>query len=283
MTTESQDLGLTSHLLLVWLSTEAVAFFFTPRPPFFPLLASFVSSHLLRDSLCTALQTRRLWIWSTGLSTQLTPSSRREAWVPGNLSVLTGRSQPAIRWTRGRGGKSYVWRLFPWRTLKISTYSVHDNRYFADWIKLCPGLSKNSEDGNSCPKSHKAARFGWGCGKSGQHWDWDYYDEAHGFASENWCFRRPEWTERIAVKVCSCSPQRQNKSILSFLAPPCRPRPSWINYPGKSAAVRLSGFLPYHRHYSPPPINCPDRFVPPGLSSGSATSAVINGAGPDGC
>ncbi len=46
---------------LVWLSTEAVAFF-TPRPPFFSLLASFVSSHLLRDSLCTALQTRRLWI-----------------------------------------------------------------------------------------------------------------------------------------------------------------------------------------------------------------------------
>ncbi len=36
--------------------------FFTPRPPFFSLLASFVSSHLLRDSLCTALQTRRLWI-----------------------------------------------------------------------------------------------------------------------------------------------------------------------------------------------------------------------------
>ncbi len=27
----------------------------------------------------------------------------------------------------------------------------------------------------------------------------------------------------------------------------------------------------------------PDRFVPPGLLSGSATSAVINGAGPDGC
>ncbi len=40
------------------------------------------------------------------------------------------------------------------------------------------------------------------------------------------------------------------------------------NYPGKSAAVGLSCSLPYHRHYSPPPINCPDRFVPPGLSSG---------------
>ncbi len=110
-----------SNYVLVWLSTEAVAFF-TPSPPFFSLLASFVSSHL--DSLCTALQTRRLWIWSTGLSVQLTPSSQREVWVLGNLFVLTGRSQPAIRGMRGRGGKSYVWRLFPWRTLKISTYSV---------------------------------------------------------------------------------------------------------------------------------------------------------------
>ncbi len=58
-----------------------------------------------------------------------------------------------------------------WRYLPIR---YHDNRYFADWIRLCPGLSKNLEDRNSCPKSHKAARFGWSCGKSGQHWDWDY-------------------------------------------------------------------------------------------------------------
>ncbi len=34
-----------------------------------------------------------------------------------------------------------------------------NNRYFADWIRLCPGLSKNSENGNSCPKPHKAARY----------------------------------------------------------------------------------------------------------------------------
>ncbi len=32
----------------------------------------------------------------------------------------------------------------------------HDNRSSADWIRLCPGLSKNSENGNSCPKPHKA-------------------------------------------------------------------------------------------------------------------------------
>ncbi len=112
-----------NHIFLVWLSTEAVAFL-SPSFPYFPCLPLFVSSHLLRDSLCTALQTRRLWIWSTGLSVQLTPSSQREVWVLGNMFVLTGRSQPAIRGMHGRGGKSYVWRLFPWRTLKISTYSV---------------------------------------------------------------------------------------------------------------------------------------------------------------
>ncbi len=87
---------------------EAVAFF-TPRPrPYFPcLLSCLVSSHLLRDSLCTALQTEKLWIWSTGLSTQLTPSSWREAWVRGNLTALTERSQLATRWTRGRGGEEF--------------------------------------------------------------------------------------------------------------------------------------------------------------------------------
>ncbi len=35
----------------------------------------------------------------------------------------------------------------------------HDNRSSADWIRLCPGLSNNSENGNSCPKPHKAARL----------------------------------------------------------------------------------------------------------------------------
>ncbi len=58
------------------------------------------------------------------LVSQLTPSSRREAWVPGNLSAPTGRSQPATRWTRGRGGESCVLRLFPWRTLKIYLFGT---------------------------------------------------------------------------------------------------------------------------------------------------------------
>ncbi len=63
------------------------------------------------------------------------------------------------------------------------------------------------------------------------------------------------------MKVCSCSPQRHNNSILSFLAPPYRHSLGqgrcWISYPGKSAAAGLSCSLPYHRHYSPPPIKLP--------------------------
>ncbi len=62
------------------------------------------------------------------------------------------------------------------------------------------------------------------------------------------------------MKACSCSSQRQNKSILSFLAPPYQPASAKAmldNYPGKSTAVRLSCSLPDYRHYSPPPINCP--------------------------
>ncbi len=123
--------------------------FHSPSSLIFPACSP-VLSDLLRDSLCTALQTEKLWIWSTGLSTLLTPS----------------------------------WRYLPIRN--------HDNRSSADWIRLCPGLSKNSEDGNSCSKPHKAARLDWSCGKSGQHWDWDYQSQygfyqgvAHGFTKEN--------------------------------------------------------------------------------------------------
>ncbi len=50
---------------------------------------------LVRDSLCTALQTKILWInWSLN-------AIDTETWVSGNLSALTERSQPAIRWRVG--------------------------------------------------------------------------------------------------------------------------------------------------------------------------------------
>ncbi len=51
---------------------------------------------LVRDSLCTALQTKILWInWS------LNAIDTIETWVSGNLTALTERSQPAIRWRVG--------------------------------------------------------------------------------------------------------------------------------------------------------------------------------------
>ncbi len=64
--------------------------------------------------------------------------------------------------------------------------------YFADWIRLCPGLSKNSEDGNSCPKPHKAARMIEAVGRAVSIetetiisiWD-STQGEAHGFTKEN--------------------------------------------------------------------------------------------------
>ncbi len=58
-----------------------------------------------------------------------------------------------------------------WRYLPIRN---HDNRSSADWIKLCPGLSKNSEKWEQLSKPHKAAHHDWSSGKNGQHWDWDY-------------------------------------------------------------------------------------------------------------
>ncbi len=136
--------------------------------PVLTLIFSALLPCLVRDSLCTALQTKILWInWS------LNAIDTIETWVSGNLTALTERSQPAIRWRVGevanrvsggyfRGGHWYL----PIRN--------HDNRYFADWIRLCPGLSKNSENGNSCPKPPQGCPYDWSSGKSGQHWDRDY-------------------------------------------------------------------------------------------------------------
>ncbi len=89
---------------------EAVAFF-TPRPPLFSLLA--LQYCLIYWETLTALlfKLEKLCIWSTGPSTLLTPSFRQENWVPGNLPARTECSQLGIRWTRGRGGESYVLRL----------------------------------------------------------------------------------------------------------------------------------------------------------------------------
>ncbi len=105
----------------LWHSTEAVAFF-TPRPrPYFPSLPALLSRLVILERLslhCSPKLEKIMDLinWSLNAIDTI-------FWVRGNLTALTERSQLATRWTRGRDGESCVWRLFPWRTLKISTYS----------------------------------------------------------------------------------------------------------------------------------------------------------------
>ncbi len=112
--------------------------FFTPCPrPYFPCLLACLVSSIERLSLHGSPNWKIMDLINSSLNAIDT------IWVRRNM-----------------------WRYLPIRN--------HDNRYFADWIRLCPGLSKNSENGNSRLKPHKAARHVWSSGKSGQHWDWDY-------------------------------------------------------------------------------------------------------------
>ncbi len=187
-----------------------------------------------------------------------------------------------------------------WRYLPIRN---HDNRYFADWIRLCPGLSKNSENGYSCPKPHKAARHDWSSGKSGQHWDWDYspqygfyHGEAHGFAEKNW-WSRPEWTERVAVLECGYSPKQI--AILSFGSPiPALPGKVVVGNLslGKNTAVRRSCSLPHstddykllHTHtnictHFPSPHPSPPSLWNPPVWQAGLWPAPRMAAGLDGC
>ncbi len=154
-----------------------------------------------------------------------------------------------------RGGR---WGHLPFRH--------HDNRYSADWIRLYPGLSENSEDGNSCSKSHKAARFDWSCGKSGQQWDWDYkpeygyhHDETRCFGSETWWFQRSEWTKRMSCgNFAAVRPKSHNNLILSFWLPVPAPwpRPSGFTTLRERCSEDSLAPFPHYRHYSPPPFNC---------------------------
>ncbi len=123
---------------------------FSPSSPLSSLLCSLVSWETL-----SALLSKLKYYGLTGLLMQLTLSKLgfRGTWLPWRnvrSRLYDGRvGEVANRVSCGSfcGGHWYL----PIRN--------HDNRYFADWIRLCPGLSKNSENGNRCPKPHKAARM----------------------------------------------------------------------------------------------------------------------------
>ncbi len=173
----------------------------------------------------------------------------------------------------------------------------HDNRYFADWIRLCPGLSKNSEDGNICPKPHKGARLDWSCGKSGQHWDWDYQSqygfyqgEAHGFTKENVLYWRPKWTERVSWKIGMRLLAPKKKQSYLFLAPLHSGLGKAVAgiYPGRAMqwdALASSPTLQTLQTLQTLPLPRPLTsvcFEPPACQAG-LTSAGLVAAGLDGC
>ncbi len=163
--------------------------------------------------------------WSTGLLVQLTPSSQQEVWVLGNLFVLMGRSQPAIRGMRGRSGKSYVWRLFHgghWRYLPIR---YHDNRDFADWIRLCSGLSKIQKTGTAVQSLTRLPVVVEAVGRAVSietetiNRNMDSITMKLTACKWKLILSGTRMDRETAVKVCRCSPQRQNNQSYLFWLP----------------------------------------------------------------
>ncbi len=105
------------------LSTEAVAFFHSPVLPFFPPCLLLLSRLI---SIEETLSARLSKLENYGFDQLVSQPNwyhllKEKSGFWGTPFVPTGRSRPDIRGMRGRGGKSYVWRLFPWR---ISTFSA---------------------------------------------------------------------------------------------------------------------------------------------------------------
>ncbi len=205
---ESIDISALSFRLSVWLSTEAVAFFHSPVLPFFPpcllLLSRLISIEETLSARLSKLEnygfdqlvSQRNWyhllkeksgFWGTRLSRRDVRGRIYEGCMGEVANRMSGGSFC--------GGR---WGYLPFRH--------HDNRYSADWIRLCPGLSENSEDGNSCPKPHKAAHFDWSRGKSGQQWDWDYKPEYGCHHVETYGFK---WK----LMISETRMDRENKAV----------------------------------------------------------------------
>ncbi len=143
--------------------------FFTPCPrPYFPCLLACLVSSIERLSLHGSPNWKIMDLINWSLNAIDTIFGFWGTCLPRRnvcSGLYDGRMGEVANRMSGGSFRGGHWRYLPIRN--------HDNRYFADWIRLCPGLSKNSEDGNSRPK-HKAAHYDWSSGKSGQHWDWDY-------------------------------------------------------------------------------------------------------------
>ncbi len=140
-----RHLGHNQHGYYSLLALNGGGRFLSPSSPLSSLLCSLVSWETL-----SALLSKLKYYGLTGLLMQLTLKlGFRGTWLP---------------WRNVRS-RLYDGAWERWRIVCLAALSVediirnHDNRYFADWIRLFPGLSKNSENGNSCPKPHKAVRM----------------------------------------------------------------------------------------------------------------------------
>ncbi len=114
--------------------------FLSPSSPLSSLLCSLVSWETL-----SALLSKLKYYGLTGLLMQLTLSKLgfRGTWLPWRdvrSRLYDGRMGEVANRVSGGSFRGGHWYL-PIRN--------HDNRYFADWIRLCPGLSKNSEKGTA--------------------------------------------------------------------------------------------------------------------------------------
>ncbi len=87
------------------------------------------------------------------------------------------------------------------------------------------------------------------------------------------------------MEVCSCSPQKSQQFNLIFSGSPYRRlgQGRLDNYPERAMQCRLSCSHPRLQTLLPSPFNCLCNALYRHLASRSATGAVINGTGPDGC
>ncbi len=147
-----------------------------------------------------------------------------------------------------------------WRYLPIRN---HDNRYFADWIRLCPGLSKNSENGNSCPKPHKAARMIEAVGRAVSIETetiiaiWILSRRSSRLYKGKMIIWRPKWTERVACKIGMRLLAPKTKQSYLFLAPLHSGLGKAVVaiYPGRAMQWDALAFLPHPTDITdiPPP------------------------------
>ncbi len=268
---------------------------FTPCPTLFFLPACFcclVSSIYWRDSFCTALQTRKLWIWSTGLSARLTPSSQREVWVLGNLFVLTGRSRPDIRGMHGRSGKSCLAALSVEDAEDIYLFGTMITGILLIGLGFTLGYRKIQKTGTAVQSLTRLPVLIEAVGRAvsnetetiNRNMDTIMMKLA-ALKVKLDVFRDQNGQREWAAVVCSCSPQSHNNLILSFLAPRtgALAKAVWIT----TLRERWSGtlFLPSPTtDITPLPHSTASvTLCTATRASRSATGAVINGTGPDGC